>query len=115
MQPVGRLHLNALLRLKLENLFVCVAGAWIQTVSVMERQIILLLKTLIRHEFSRYQVFCNKEHWNLNNLNLNINYVRYQVHNFFSVSQCKDIPYEWGTLKFYVAETLYETNNLKKR
>jgi hypothetical protein len=49
------LFLNALLTLKVENSLICLVGTRIPTVSMMEWQLILPLKTLIRNKKSRYR------------------------------------------------------------
>jgi hypothetical protein len=47
------LCLNALLTLKVENYIICLVGTRIPTVSMMEWQLILPLKTLLRNKASR--------------------------------------------------------------
>jgi hypothetical protein len=51
--PAEGLCLSALLTLKVENPLIFLVGTRITTVSVMEWQLILPLKTLIRNEASR--------------------------------------------------------------
>jgi hypothetical protein len=50
------LCLNALLTLKVESSLICLVGTQIPTVSMMEWQLILPLKTLITNKTSRYRL-----------------------------------------------------------
>jgi hypothetical protein len=69
---VEGLSLEALLTLKVETSLICLVGTRKPTVSIIEQQLILFLKTLIR----KHQDFVawNKAFYNINNSKLIHNY-----------------------------------------